>query len=45
MQFLIGVIFGIIIATVGFTGVAHLLDRAVDVTKQETTRIVNESGK
>ena len=45
MQFLIGIIFGIVIATVGFTGVAHLLDRAVDVTKQETVRIVNESGK
>jgi len=29
MQFLIGVIFGIIVSVVGFSGVARILDKAV----------------
>lgn len=34
-NFLFGTIFGLIVATVGFTGLARIADRAVDVTKQQ----------
>jgi len=30
MQFLVGVVIGIVISTIGFTGVAHLADRGVN---------------
>jgi hypothetical protein len=33
MQFIIGVIVGIVIATVGFGGVAKMADKGVDATK------------
>ena len=32
-NFVFGTIFGLVIATVGFTGLARIADRAVDVTK------------
>lgn len=33
MNFIVGVIFGIILATVGATGIAKIVDRGVDHTK------------
>jgi hypothetical protein len=38
-NFIFGTFFGIIIATVGFTGVAHVLDKAVNVTKEQAVKI------
>ena len=35
-NFLIGTVFGIIIATVGFSGIAKLLDNGVEKVKQVT---------
>ena len=35
-NFLIGTVFGIIIATVGFSGIAKMLDNGVDKVKQVT---------
>jgi hypothetical protein len=38
-NFIIGTVFGIIIATVGFTGVARMMDKAVDKTKATATEL------
>jgi len=38
-KFIYGTIFGIVIATVGITGVARLLDRGVNVIKHEAQKI------
>lgn len=38
-NFIIGTVFGIVIATIGFSGVAHLLDKAVTKTKQTAVEI------
>ena len=35
-NFLIGTVFGIIVATVGFSGIAKLLDNGVEKVKQVT---------
>ena len=35
-NFLIGTVFGIIVATVGFSGIANLLDNGVEKVKQVT---------
>ena len=35
-NFLIGTVFGIIIATVGFSGIAKMLDNGVEKVKQVT---------
>jgi hypothetical protein len=35
-NFLIGTVFGIIVATVGFSGIAKMLDNGVDKVKQVT---------
>jgi hypothetical protein len=40
-NFIYGTIFGIVVATIGFTGVARMLDKAVDVTKQQAVKIAN----
>jgi|APCry1669189534_1035231.scaffolds.fasta_scaffold15258_3 hypothetical protein len=40
MQFIIGLIFGIIISTIGFGGVAHVADKGVQVIKEQTKEIV-----
>jgi hypothetical protein len=40
-NFISGVIVGIIVATVGFSGVARVMDKAVDKTKE----IVQEQAK
>ena len=37
--FVYGTIFGIIVATVGFTGIARMMDKAVDKTKQTATEL------
>jgi hypothetical protein len=34
--FFIGVIFGIVLATVGFTGVCRMLDNSVDAVKEHS---------
>lgn len=34
MKFILGTIFGIVVATVGFSGVAKMLDTGVEKTKQ-----------
>jgi len=40
MQFIYGVIFGIVIATVGFSGVARMLDNGVNKVKEVTVEQV-----
>jgi hypothetical protein len=37
-NFVLGTIFGIIVSTIGFAGVAKVLDKAVDVTKQQAEK-------
>jgi len=42
-NFIAGTIFGIIIATIGFSGVAKLLDSGVEKTKQVVKEQANNS--
>lgn len=37
--FIYGTLFGIIVATVGFTGIARMLDKAVNVTKNQAVEL------
>lgn len=37
--FIYGTIFGIIVATVGFAGIARMLDKAVNVTKTQAVEL------
>lgn len=37
MRFILGVFVGIVIATIGFSGVARLLDRSVEKVKEVAT--------
>ncbi len=37
--FVYGTLFGIVLATVGFAGIARMLDKAVDVTKHQATEL------
>jgi hypothetical protein len=39
MQFIIGILIGIAIASVGFSGVAKILDRGVDAVKTQTQEL------
>jgi len=39
MQFIIGIVFGIVISTIGFSGVARVLDKSVDTIKQTSQQI------
>lgn len=39
MNFIIGFILGIVVATIGFSGVAKELDKMVNVIKHESTEI------
>jgi hypothetical protein len=39
MNFFIGVIVGIVLATIGATGVAHWIDKGVNVVKQEARQL------
>jgi len=38
-KFVIGTVFGIVLATVGFGGIARMLDRGVDTVKTQTQEI------
>jgi hypothetical protein len=38
-NFVYGTIFGIVVATVGFSGIAHMLDKAVVKTKETATEL------
>ena len=37
--FIYGTIFGIVVATIGFTGIARMLDKAVTVTKTQAVEL------
>jgi hypothetical protein len=37
-NFILGTIFGIVVATVGFSGIAKLLDKGVEKTKEIATQ-------
>lgn len=37
--FIIGTIFGLILATVGFTGIARMLDKGVDTVKHQSQEL------
>lgn len=39
MNFLVGVIFGIVLATVGASGMAKWIDKGVGVVKQEAAQL------
>ena len=38
-NFVIGTVFGLILATVGFSGIARMLDRGVDTVKEKSVEI------
>lgn len=40
IKFGIGFIFGLIVATVGFSNIAKIMDRGVDVVKQQSQELV-----
>ena len=39
MQFIVGVVVGIVIATAGFSGVARMLDKGVEAVKTQTQEL------
>jgi hypothetical protein len=38
-KFIMGTIFGIVLSTVGFSGITRMLDRGVDTVKTQTQEI------
>ncbi len=38
-NFVIGTIFGLVLATVGFSGIAHMLDKGVDTVKSQSQEL------
>jgi hypothetical protein len=38
-NFVIGIVFGLVLATVGFSGIARMLDRGVDTVKEKSVEI------
>jgi D-serine dehydratase len=38
-NFILGLVFGIVVATVGFSGIAHMADKAVNITKQQAIEV------
>jgi hypothetical protein len=38
-MFIIGTVFGLILATVGFSGIARMLDKSVDTVKEKSVEI------
>lgn len=38
-NFIYGTIFGIVVATIGFAGIARMLDKAVNVTKSQAVEL------
>jgi capsular polysaccharide biosynthesis protein len=43
INFIIGCILGFVVATVGFTGVAHYLDKGIETAKSVSIKV--DSGK
>jgi hypothetical protein len=41
-NFIIGTVFGIVVATIGFAGIAKILDKAVTVTKEQAINATKE---
>ena len=41
-NFIMGTLFGIVVATIGFAGVAKVLDKAVNVTKDQAVKATKE---
>lgn len=41
-NFVLGTIFGIIVSTIGFAGVARVLDKAVNVTKEQAVKATKD---
>lgn len=41
-NFILGTIFGIVVATIGFAGIARVLDKAVVVTKEQAVKAAKE---
>ena len=37
--FIIGTVFGLVLATVGFSGIAKMLDRGVDTVKEKSVEM------
>ena len=37
--FLLGTVFGLVLATVGFSGIARMLDKGVDTVKEKSVEI------
>lgn len=38
-MFIIGTVFGLVLATVGFSGIARMLDKGVDTVKEKSAEI------
>jgi hypothetical protein len=38
-QFILGTIFGLVLATVGFSGIARMLDRGVETVKTQSQEL------
>lgn len=38
-NFVYGTVFGIVVATIGFAGIARMLDKAVNVTKTQAVEL------
>jgi hypothetical protein len=38
-NFVLGTIFGLVLATVGFSGIAHILDKGVDKVKTQSQEL------
>jgi len=41
-NFILGTLFGIVVSTIGFAGVAKVLDKAVDVTKTQAEKAAKD---
>jgi hypothetical protein len=39
INFIVGTVFGITVATIGFTGVANVLDKGVNATKEAVSTV------
>jgi hypothetical protein len=38
-MFILGTVFGLVLATVGFSGIARMLDKGVDTVKEKSVEI------
>jgi hypothetical protein len=39
MKFIAGFVLGVVVATIGFSGVARILDKATNVVKEQSTEL------